>query len=199
MDKIKWYLDIAEVVSERSTCVRKKVGALIVVDDTIVSEGYVGSPRGRSHCTDIGKCYRDEYKVAHGKDYENYCRSVHAEMNACLHAGRERAKGGTLYVYGSPYLCHLCIRVILNTGLKDVYLRGYDEKSDQIFVQYFPHNALLKMINEADQWVGDQIQKRIQESAVTTVTHSCPFDSYTHSGKSNDFHTKDDNIIKVVV
>ena len=81
VSKINYYLDIAQTVSERSTCLRRRFGAIIVKNDVIISTGYNGAPRGRINCTDIGECPRDQMNIPRGERYE-MCRSVHAEANA---------------------------------------------------------------------------------------------------------------------
>ena len=87
-DKVNYYLDLAEMVSQRSTCLRKHYGAVIVNNDEVISTGYVGAPRGRKNCSDIGRCIREELHVPRGERYE-LCRSVHAEANALINAGIE--------------------------------------------------------------------------------------------------------------
>lgn len=125
----QYYLNIAREVATRSTCLRRQFGAVIVNNRQIISTGYAGAPRGTPNCTDLGKCYRQERKIPSGKNYE-LCRSVHAEMNAVIHAGRERTTGAKLYLYvtnleqdnkileGKP--CLLCKRVIINSGISEV-------------------------------------------------------------------------------
>ena len=99
-DKVNYYLDLAEMVSQRSTCLRKHYGAVIVNNDEVISTGYVGAPRGRKNCSDIGRCIREELHVPRGERYE-LCRSVHAEANALISASRERMIGASLYLTGS--------------------------------------------------------------------------------------------------
>ena len=94
-DKINYYLDIAEVVLERSTCLRRKFGAIIVKNDEIISTGYVGAPRGRKNCCDIDYCQREKLGVPKGERYE-LCRSVHAEANAIISASRDKMLGSSL-------------------------------------------------------------------------------------------------------
>ena len=89
VDKENYYLDIAQSVLERSTCLRRKYGAIIVRNDEIVSTGYNGAPRGRKNCVDLGCCTREELQVPSGQRYE-LCRSVHAEANAIISAARRR-------------------------------------------------------------------------------------------------------------
>ena len=97
VSKHNYYLDIAQTVAERSTCLRKMYGAIIVKDDVIVSTGYNGAPRGRKNCTDINFCMRDKLNIPRGERYE-LCRSVHAEANAIIAAARERMLGATIYM-----------------------------------------------------------------------------------------------------
>ncbi len=94
-DKENYYLDIAETVLERGTCLRRNYGAIIVANDVIVSTGYNGAPRGRENCCDLGFCERKRLGVAPGERYE-LCRSVHAEANAIIAAPRENMLGATL-------------------------------------------------------------------------------------------------------
>lgn len=131
-DKINYYLDIAESVSERGTCLRRNYGAIIVNNDQIISTGYVGAPRGRQNCCDLGYCTREKLNVPRGERYE-LCRSVHAEQNAIIHASRENMFGSTLYLVGveaktGEYVenampCALCKRLIINAGIKTVIVR----------------------------------------------------------------------------
>lgn len=136
-DKVNYYLDLAEMVSQRSTCLRKNYGSVIVNNDEVISTGYVGAPRGRRNCTDIGRCIREELKVPRGERYE-LCRSVHAEANAIISASRERMIGASLYLTGvdartGEYVenscsCSMCKRMIINAGIERVYIR--DNKND---------------------------------------------------------------------
>ena len=97
IDKENYYLDIADTVLKRSTCLRRCYGAIIVKNDEILSTGYNGAPRGRKNCTDLGRCTREELQVPSGQRYE-LCRSVHAEANAIISAARSEALGATLYM-----------------------------------------------------------------------------------------------------
>lgn len=136
-DKVNYYLDLAEMVSQRSTCLRKHYGAVIVNNDEVVSTGYVGAPRGRKNCSDIGRCIREELKVPRGERYE-LCRSVHAEANAIISASRERMLGASMYLTGvdarsGAYVenscsCSMCKRMIINAGIEKIYIR--DNKND---------------------------------------------------------------------
>lgn len=110
-DKENYYLDIAETVAERGTCLRRNFGAIIVNKDQIISTGYVGAPRGRRNCIDLGYCVRESLQIPRGERYE-LCRSVHAEANAIIHASRNDTLGGTLYLVGKKcggqFLCGEC-------------------------------------------------------------------------------------------
>jgi dCMP deaminase len=130
-DKINYYLDIAEVVAERGTCLRRNFGAIIVNRDQIISTGYVGAPRGRQNCSDMGKCLRDTLHIPRGERYE-ICRSVHAEQNAIIPASREQMLGSTLYLVGkeadgsytpNACPCSMCKRLIINAGISKVIVR----------------------------------------------------------------------------
>ena len=132
LDKINYYLDIAETVSKRGTCLRRNFGAIIVNFDQIISTGYVGAPRGRKNCCDIGHCVRDEMNVPRGERYE-LCRSVHAEMNAIISASRDSMIGSTMSLVGTEndgsYVenaspCSLCKRMIINAGIERVVIRN---------------------------------------------------------------------------
>ena len=125
-DKDNYYLDIAETVLIRSTCKRRRYGALIVLNDEIIATGYNGAPRGRRNCLDRGNCMRDELAVPSGERYE-LCRSVHAEANAIISAARRDMIGATLYLAGRDVKsntilkdtipCSMCRRFIINAGI----------------------------------------------------------------------------------
>ena len=99
ISKVEYYLNIAEAVSARSTCLRRQYGAVIVKNDEIIATGYNGAPRGTSNCCELGGCWRDLHGVPHGERYEA-CRSVHAEQNAIISASRQEMIGSTLYLVG---------------------------------------------------------------------------------------------------
>lgn len=131
-DKINYYLDIAETVLERGTCIRRNFGAIIVKNDEIVSTGYVGAPRGTANCVDLGYCTREKLNVPKGQRYE-LCRSVHAEANAIISASRNDMIGSTIYLachdyktgelYGDVEPCSMCKRLIINAGIAEVIVR----------------------------------------------------------------------------
>ena len=142
ISKTNYYLDIAQTVAERATCLRKKYGAIIVKNDAIVSTGYVGAPRGRKNCSDICRCTRDEMNIPRGERYE-MCRSVHAEMNAIIAASREQMLGATLYLVGreadgrimpDANSCTMCKRMIINAGIEKVVVRRTQDSYETIDV-----------------------------------------------------------------
>ncbi len=132
IDKENYYLDIAQTVLERSTCLRRCYGAIIVKNDEIVATGYNGAPRGRKNCVDLGFCTREAMGIPSGERYE-LCRSVHAEANAILSAARSEVLGGTLYLVGrdaktgellsDATSCSMCRRHIINAGIQRVVIR----------------------------------------------------------------------------
>lgn len=132
IDKENYYLDIAGTVLERSTCMRRRYGAIIVQNDEIVSSGYNGAPRGRRNCGDLGYCAREAMNIPSGQRYE-LCRSVHAEANAIISASRREVLGAALYmvcqdpatgelISGSTS-CSMCRRLIINAGIARVVIR----------------------------------------------------------------------------
>ena len=132
ISKENYYLDIAQTVAERSTCMRRKFGAIIVKDDSIVSTGYNGAPRGRANCNEINFCIREKLNIPRGERYE-LCRSIHAEANAIIAASRDRMIGSTLYMacvspedgslFAGTSSCMMCKRQIINAGIETVVIR----------------------------------------------------------------------------
>ena len=132
IDKENYYLDIADTVLKRSTCLRRCYGAIIVKNDEILSTGYNGAPRGRKNCTDLGRCTREELQVPSGQRYE-LSRSVHAEANCIISAPRSATLGSTLYLAGrdaktgellpDATSCSMCRRLIINAGIQRVVIR----------------------------------------------------------------------------
>lgn len=131
-DKENYYLDIAETVLERGTCLRRNYGTIIVKNDQIISSGYSGAPRGRKNCSDMGFCIRESMKIPRGERYE-MCRSVHSEANAIINAPRVNMICSTLYLVGKDVAtgkyvknassCSMCKRLIINAGIKKVVIR----------------------------------------------------------------------------
>ena len=136
VSKTNYYLDIAQTVSKRSTCLRKHYGAIIVKDDCIVATGYNGAPRGRKNCSDLNFCMRDKLNIPRGERYE-MCRSIHAEANAIIAASREEMVGSTLYMacedgktgelLSGMSSCAMCRRNIINAGIDKVIIRDTEE------------------------------------------------------------------------
>lgn len=149
VSKHNYYLDIAQTVAERCTCLRKKFGAIIVKNDSIISTGYNGAPRGRQNCSDLGVCLRDKLNIPRGERYE-LCRSVHAEANAIIAAPREQMLGATLYMAclnaktnelePGTNSCMMCKRLVINAGITTLIVR--DTKDD------------FRVINVED-WIED--------------------------------------------
>ena len=143
-DKVNYYLDIAEAVLERGTCLRRKFGAIIVKNDEIISTGYVGAPRGRKNCSDMGQCIREELSIPSGERYE-LCRSVHAEANAIISASRNAMLGSALFlackdaktgeVVPNTVPCSMCKRLIINAGIEKVYVRDTADEYREIQVR----------------------------------------------------------------
>ena len=144
VSKENYYLDIAQTVAERSTCLRRAFGAIIVKNDVIVSTGYNGAPRGRKNCCDLGYCVREKLNIPRGERYE-MCRSVHAEANAIISAPRSEMIGATMYLVGrdaktgelvsNANSCSMCKRMIINSGIKTVIVRDTKEEYRVIDVE----------------------------------------------------------------
>lgn len=137
VDKTNYYLNIAESVADRGTCLRNNYGSIIVKNDEIISTGYTGAPRGRKNCLDLGYCQRKKSDMPSGKGYDK-CRSVHSEQNAMISAARKDMIGATLYLVGinkrnNEYVadnepCTFCKRMIINAGIKEVVMRDTKTK-----------------------------------------------------------------------
>lgn len=149
MSKINYYLDIAETVVSRGTCLRRNFGAIIVKNDEVISTGYVGAPRGRKNCCDLKYCTREKLNIPRGERYE-LCRSVHAEQNAIISAERNKMLDSTMFLVGKNYSdgsyvensnpCALCKKMIINAGIKDIYIRDSKEEYRHIDVQEYIDN-----------------------------------------------------------
>ena len=132
IDKENYYLDIAQTVAGRSTCLRRCYGAILVKSDEIISTGYNGAPRGRRNCVDLNYCTREALNIPSGERYE-LCRSVHAEANAIISASRRDMVGSTLYLVGKDAQsgellgdatsCAMCRRQVINAGISRVIIR----------------------------------------------------------------------------
>lgn len=134
------YLNCAEVFAYRSTCLKRKYGAVIVKDDVVISTGYNGSPRGKENCCDIGECPRIKRGMHQGEGY-GICKAIHAEANALMNCSREQTIGADLYLTGinpadaivhKAKPCPLCARMIIQAGIRKVYLRQGDGMDNYI-------------------------------------------------------------------
>ncbi len=142
-DKTNYYLDIAETVLERGTCIRRKYGAIIVKNDEIISTGYAGAPRGRKNCSELGFCLRDKLGIPRGERYEK-CRSVHAEANAIISAPRRDMIGAVMYLAGRDMTtgelvkdancCAMCKKMVINAGIEKVVVRDTQDNYREINV-----------------------------------------------------------------
>ena len=143
VSKIDTYLNCAEVFAYRSTCIKRKYGAVIVKDDVVISIGYNGAPRGFDSCYDLGKCPRIERNMHQGDGY-GICRAVHAEANALLNCSRQQTIGADLYLVGinpqdnslhKAKPCPVCARTIIQAGINNVYLRVGEGADNYVVVQ----------------------------------------------------------------
>jgi dCMP deaminase len=140
----QYYLNIAREVAGRATCLRRKFGAVIVKNKQIISTGYCGAARGTSNCSDVGVCLREELGAKRGEHYE-WCRSVHGEANAIIHASRFDMMGGTLYLVGieanseaivaEAEPCRMCKRLIINAGIERVIIQTGKKRMRKVAVQ----------------------------------------------------------------
>lgn len=166
MTKDEYYLELARCVSERSTCLKRHYGAVIINHDRIISTGYNGAPRGCTNCSDLGKCER--MNVPHNTDY-TFCRSVHAEMNAIIHASYVDMQDSTLYLSGfdmqtgnlidKPDCCPMCKRMIINAGITRVVFGNAD--------------GSITKVNVNNDWVCDEsvLMPNIKTSTKTKIIH----------------------------
>ena len=140
--KPDYYLNLAAVIATRSTCIRRRYGAVIVKHDRVIATGYNGAPNKTPNCCDIGECYRETHNIPRFTRYE-CCKSVHAEMNAIINADPSRRKGATLYLVGlekdgeftEADCCSMCKRVIINSGITKVVFRTKDKNIRTVIVQ----------------------------------------------------------------
>ena len=149
-DKINYYLDIAETVLERSTCIRRNFGAIIVKHDEIISTGYNGAPRGIKHCEERGGCLRQKLGVPSGQRHE-LCMALHAEQNAIIQAASmgHAIEGGTIYITHQP--CGICAKMIVNAGIKRIVVR-----------EGYPDELAVEILNEAGL-VVEKLEKSEEE------------------------------------
>jgi len=124
----EYFMQITELVATRSTCLRRKVGAIIVKNKRILTTGYNGPPEGLKHCDQLGGCLRDKLGIPSGERQE-LSRAVHAEQNAIIQAAKLGISidGGTIYVTNHP--CFICAKMLINAGIKRiVYKEGYPDE-----------------------------------------------------------------------
>ena len=148
-DKENYYLDIAQAVAGRGTCLRRNFGAIIVKNDQILATGYTGAPRGRKNCSDLGFCLREKMNIPRGERYE-LCRSVHAEAKAIISAARTEMIGATLYLVGrdaksgelvpDANSCSMCKRMIINAGITRVVIRNSQDEFTAVYVDDWVEN-----------------------------------------------------------
>jgi dCMP deaminase len=142
-----YFMGIAVLVAQRSTCTRRAVGAIIVKDKRILSTGYNGAPSGAQHCLDIG-CLREELKVPSGERHE-LCRGIHAEQNAIIQAALHgvSVNGATLFCTNLP--CSICTKMIINAGIKKIfYQNGYADSMSEDMFQAAGIDVIKHKINE---------------------------------------------------
>lgn len=167
VSKVGYYLDIARQVAERSTCLRRNYGAVIVNNDQIVATGYNGAPRGTANCMDVGKCYRDMVGARRGERYE-LCRGVHAEANAIIHASRFEMMGGAIYVAGvdaqskapieGAMCCRMCKRMIINAGISRVYIRDGRDGVIAVDVREWTGSNLGELARKGGKFVPRKVE-----------------------------------------
>ena len=122
-----YFLEIAKTCATRSNCLRAQVGAVIVGEDKKTkATGYNGTPTKVESCHERGECYRIKNNIQSGTRYET-CRSIHAEQNAIIQAGQDRCKGATMYIWGHDFICILCKRFIVQSGITNVVLRKNED------------------------------------------------------------------------
>lgn len=133
-----YYMEIAEMVKTRATCLRRQVGAVIVKDKRILSTGYNGAPSGCKHCDEIGGCRREKLGIPSGQRHE-LCRAIHAEQNAIIQAANSGTSinGASIYVTCQP--CVLCAKMIINAGIKMIYFKGS-----------YPDELSMEILSEAE-------------------------------------------------
>ena len=132
----EYFMEMAKVVSKRSTCLRRKVGAILVKDKHILSTGYNGAPKGLSHCSEVG-CLRKDLKVPSGERHE-LCRGLHAEQNAIIQAAvfGISIKNSILYCTNTP--CVVCVKMLINAGVDEI-----------VFLGEYPDELAKKMLDES--------------------------------------------------
>ena len=133
----EYFMQIADLVKTRSTCIRRNVGAVIIKDNRIISTGYNGPPSGIEHCDEIGGCYREQLHVPSGQRHE-LCRALHAEQNAVIQAAKfgVSTEGATIYITHQP--CVICAKMIINSGISKI-----------VYGNPYPDEDALRMLNSS--------------------------------------------------
>lgn len=132
----EYFMEIVEVVAKRSTCLRRKVGALIVKDKKILATGYNGAPTGLKHCSEVG-CLRERLNIPSGERQE-LCRGLHAEQNAIVQAALHGVSIKEAVMYATCQPCIVCAKMIINAGIKKI-----------VFAGEYPDELALNMLKEA--------------------------------------------------
>ncbi|MHB8276418.1 MAG: deoxycytidylate deaminase [Candidatus Humimicrobiaceae bacterium] len=128
----EYFIAITKQVATRATCLRRKVGAIIVKDKRILTTGYNGAPRGVKSCLEIGKCMRQELGVPSGQRHE-ICRALHAEQNAIIQAAYHGVQIEGSDIYSTTQPCVLCAKMLINAGIKKIYY--YEEYPDELALE----------------------------------------------------------------
>lgn len=178
ISKSEYYLNIAKAVAQRSTCIRRQYGAVIVKNDEIIATGYNGSARGEENCCDIGTCWRERNNIPHGQQYEK-CVAVHAEQNAIISAPRDKLIGSTIYIYGEENgktiearPCEICHRMIINAGIENVVLSepgdDMNKKTDEE----------AKEVDQVTKSFIRNVAEKIEDSGLENVRVNLSFEPY---------------------
>lgn len=180
ISKSEYYLNIAKAVAQRSTCIRRQYGAVIVKNDEIIATGYNGSARGEENCCDIGTCWRERNNIPHGQQYEK-CVAVHAEQNAIISAPRDKLLGSTIYIYGEENgktiearPCEICHRMILNAGIENVVLSEPGDDTTKTT------DEEIKEVDPVSKSFIRNIAEKIEESGLENVRVSLSFEPYKY-------------------
>ena len=124
----EYFMQMAELTAQRSTCLRRQVGAIIVKEKHIIATGYNGDPKGLPHCEELGGCLREKLEIPSGERHE-LCRALHAEQNAIIQAATlgQSIEGATIYITHQP--CIICAKMIINAGISRIVIRrGYPDE-----------------------------------------------------------------------
>lgn len=141
-----YFMDMAELAATRSTCLRRQVGAVIVLDKRVIATGYNGAPKGVPHCAEKGGCLREMRGILSGERHE-LCRALHAEQNAIIQAATlaQSVEGATMYVTNQP--CIICAKMIINAGIRRIVVK--DGYPDELAVEML-EEAGLKIVHYRD-------------------------------------------------